>query len=54
MWLSDCSAVLFRLHVKVVEGRYNKEGNSRQTDEFMTPIVVKGNGRVEGRLVVRS
>lgn len=34
--------------------RYEKEGDDRQTDEFMTPILVEGDGRVQGSSLVSA
>ena len=35
-------------YYKVIKKRYNAEGNDCQTDEFLKPIIVDPDGRIQG------
>ena len=38
----------FFFSFKVIKGRYEAEGDKRETDEFLKPIIVDPEGRIRG------
>lgn len=43
-----CLSLLFFFSFKVIKGRYEAEGDKRETDEFLKPIIVDPEGRIRG------
>ena len=39
---------VFFFSFKVIKGRYEAEGDKRETDEFLKPIIVDPEGRIRG------
>ena len=40
--------LIFFFSFKVIKGRYEAEGDKRETDEFLKPIIVDPEGRIRG------
>ena len=44
----------FFFSFKVIKGRYEAEGDKRETDEFLKPIIVDPEGRIRGLFMAAS